>query len=217
MSAAGALGASAAGARLVPGVARLAVLRANAVGDFLLALPALEALRRAYPDAEVVLLGSDWHRAFLAGRPSPVDRCVAVPPSRGVRDDRPPAPPEALDAFFARMRAERFDLALQLHGGGASSNPFVARLGAAATAGARAADAPGLDRTTAYNLYQPEVLRLLEVVSLVGAAPVTLEPRVAVTAADRAESRAALPGDGRPLVAIHPGARDPRRRWPPER
>lgn len=201
----------------VAGVAKIAVLRANAIGDFLLALPALEALRAAYPGAELVLLGSDWHREFLAGRPGPVDRCVAVPPSHGVRDDRPPVPPEALDAFFAAMRAERFDLAVQLHGGGANSNPFTTRLGATVSAGARAPDAAGLDRTVAYARHQPELLRLLEVVGLVGAAPVTLEPRVAVTAADRAESDRLLPGDGRPLVALHPGANDARRRWPPER
>jgi ADP-heptose:LPS heptosyltransferase len=202
---------------VVPGVGRLAVLRANAVGDFLLALPALEALRAAYPDAELVLLGSAWHREFLAGRPGPVDRCVAVPPSTGVRDDRPPAPARVLDEFFAAMRAERFDLAMQLHGGGASSNPFTARLGARVTAGARAPDAPGLDRTVAYAPYQPEVLRLLEVVALVGAAPVTLAPSVAVTGTDRAESHQVLPDDGRPLVALHPGANDGRRCWPPER
>jgi hypothetical protein len=47
-----------------------------------------------------------------------------------VRDDRPTAPPAAVDRFFARMRAERFDLAVQLHGGGRHSNPFLRRLGA---------------------------------------------------------------------------------------
>jgi ADP-heptose:LPS heptosyltransferase len=201
----------------IAGVGKLAVLRANAVGDYVVALPALEALRAAYPDAEVVLLGADWHAAFLAGRPGPVDRCLVVPPAPGIRDDRPPADPVVLDAFFARMRAERFDLAVQLHGGGANSNPFVRRLGARVTAGSRAPDAPALDRTVPYTPYQHEVHRFLEVVATVGAAPVTLEPRLAVTAADRAEAAAALPADERPLVVLHPGANDPRRRWPVER
>jgi len=201
----------------VPGVGRLAVLRANAIGDYVVCLPALDALRAAYPDAELVLLGAGWHEAFLAGRPGPVDRCLAVPPAAGVRDDRPPADPAVLDAFFARMRAERFDLAVQLHGGGASSNPFVRRLGARVTAGSRAPDAAALDRTVPYTRYQHEIHRFLEVVGLVGAAPVTLEPRLDVIAADRAEAAAALPADERPLVVLHPGANDPRRRWPVER
>jgi ADP-heptose:LPS heptosyltransferase len=202
---------------LVQGVGKLAVLRANAIGDYLVSLPALQALRTAYPDAELVLLGADWHAGFLAGRPGPVDRCVPVPPTVGVRDDRPAAPPAEVKAFFAGMRAERFDLAIQLQGGGRHSNPFVRRLGARVTAGSRAPDASALDRTVPYTHHQHEIHRFLEVAALVGAEPVTLEPRLQVTATDRAEASAALAGDGRPLVVLHPGANDPRRRWPVER
>ena len=79
---------------LVEDVHKLAVLRANAIGDYLVSLPAIQALRTAYPAAELVLLGAGWHAGFLAGRPGPVDRCLAVPPTVGVRDDRPPAPAE---------------------------------------------------------------------------------------------------------------------------
>jgi hypothetical protein len=102
---------------LVKDVRKLAVLRANALGDYLVSLPAILALRAAYPAAEMVLLGAGWHAGLLAGRPGPVDRCLAVPPTAGVRDDRPPSPPATVDRFFARMRAERFDLAVQLQGG----------------------------------------------------------------------------------------------------
>src|SRR5215210_3478939 len=86
---------------LVEGVRKLAVLRANAIGDYLVSLPAIEALGAAYPAAELVLLGAGWHARFLAGRPGPVDRCVPVPPTAGVRDDQPPSPPAMVDLFFA--------------------------------------------------------------------------------------------------------------------
>jgi len=202
---------------LIEDVHKLAVLRANAIGDYLVSLPALEALRAAYPEAELVLLATDWHAGFLAGRPGPVDRCLPVPPTVGVRDDRPPALPATVDRFFARMRTERFDLAVQLQGGGRHSNPFVRRLGARVTAGSQASDAPPLDRTVPYTGHQHEIHRFLEVADLVGATPVTLEPRLPVTAADRAEAAAALATDDRPLVVLHPGANDSRRRWPVER
>jgi ADP-heptose:LPS heptosyltransferase len=114
---------------LVEGVHKLAVLRANAIGDYLVSLPAIQALRTAYPAAELVLLGADWHAGFLAGRPGPVDRCLPVPPTVGVGDDRPPAPPAAVDRFFARMRAERFDLAVQLQGVAAIPTRSCAGLG----------------------------------------------------------------------------------------
>lgn len=202
----------------VPEVHKIAVLRANALGDFIVTLPALEALRAAYPGAEIVLLAKPWHAALLDGRPGPVDRVVVVPPTHGVgigpgeRED-----PAALDAFFEAMAGERFDLALQLYGGGGSSNPFVLRLGARLTAGQKTPDAAPLDRWIPYVFYQHEILRFLEIVALVGAAPVTLEPRLAVTDADREEAARIVHDDGRPLVALHPGAGDPRRRWPPER
>src|SRR5919199_4126793 len=146
-------------ARPVPDVRRIAVLRANALGDLVFVLPALDALRAAYPEARIDLLGGPLHRALLAGRPGPVDRVVELPPSPGVRVDAPFAPPEQLDRFFAEMAAQRYDLALQLHGGGGYSNPFVRRLGARVTAGARAPGAPPLDRTVPYVYFQSEYLR----------------------------------------------------------
>lgn len=202
--------------RLVPDVVRIAVLRANALGDLVFALPALEALRGAYPEAEITLLGDGWHQAFLEGRPSPVDRVVPVPAVPGIRDGLGgPATAAEIQAFVARMRAERFDLALQLHGGGRASNPFVRLLGARVTAGLRSPDAAPLDRSLPYVFFQHEVLRYLEVVGLVGAAPVGLEPRLAVTDADRDEAAAVVPDAG-PLVVLHPVASDRRRWWPVE-
>jgi ADP-heptose:LPS heptosyltransferase len=107
-------------------------------------------------------------------------------------------------------------VAVQLHGGGAQSNPLVAGLGARVTCGLRAAGAPALDRTVPYVYYQPEVFRQLEVVGLVGAPPVTYRPRWTVTDADRAEAATVVPGEG-PFAVLHPGANDTRRRWPVDR
>ena len=65
--------------------------------------------------------------------------------------------------------------------------------------------------------FQHDLMRWLEVVALVGAEPVRLLPRLEVTSRDRAEAAEALAGVTGPLVAVHPGATDPRRRWPPDR
>jgi ADP-heptose:LPS heptosyltransferase len=190
----------------VPGVKKIAVLRANALGDYIFSLPAFDSLRAAYPEAEIVLLGAEWHARVLPGRPGPVDRVVAVPDL-----EYPPR------QFLDWARAERFDLALQLHGGGKDSNPVVRALGARVTAGLRAPGAPLLDRWIPYDYYQPEVFRYLEVVGLVGAAPVTVEPSFALSPADHAEARRVVGPPGPLRAALHPGATDPRRRWPPER
>jgi ADP-heptose:LPS heptosyltransferase len=201
----------------VPDVTRIAVLRANALGDFIFILPALESLRAAYPGAEIVLLGAPWHAKLWRDRPGPVDRVLVVPPAPGIRDPDPDEPPSTMDDFLAVGRKEGFDLAVQLHGGGANSNPIIAGLGARVTAGLRAADAPPLDRWIRYVYYQHEVIRYLEVVALVGAGATTITPALAVTDADRSEARAVLGEPTLPRVALHPGATDTRRRWPPER
>jgi ADP-heptose:LPS heptosyltransferase len=199
----------------VPGAERIAVLRSNLLGDLVMTLPALTALRAAYPDAEITYLGRPWHADLLEGRPGPWDRVVVVPPWPGVRE-APGASRSGFEVhrFLAAQRAEGYDVALQLHGGGGNSNPFVTALGARVTAGARDTGAPPLDRWLPYVHDQHEVLRCLELAGLVGATPITLEPRLAVTPTDAAAADAVLPAGPRPLVALHPGASDPRRRWP---
>lgn len=200
---------------IVSGVHRIAVLRANGLGDFIFALPALAALRAAYPSAELVLLAKPWHASFLAERPTSVDSVIAVPRSRGVNGNNATEDDSAaLDQFFERMRERQFDLALQLHGGGRFSNPFVLDLAARITAGLKTPDAPPLDRWVPYVYFQQEVLRYLEVVALVGASASLLEPRLTVTPRDIAESLRVVPETDGPLVVLHPGATDPGRRWP---
>ncbi len=169
-------------------VRKIAVLRANGLGDFLFALPALESLRAAFPQAEIVLLGLPWHVSFLEGRQSPVDRVVVVPPAKGIREEAGLSQNEGvLSAFFAAMEEERFDIAFQMHGGGRYSNPFVTRLKARFSVGLRAPDAPPLDLWVPYVYFQPEILRYLEVARLAGAQAVTHEPALAVTEADISE------------------------------
>ncbi len=202
----------------VPDVYKIAVVRANALGDFIFALPALHALRAAYPQAEIVLLALKWHASFLAERPGPIDRAVVIPPCEGVSAS-PGTEEDAaeLEVFFAAMRRERFDLAIQMHGGGRYSNPFLLRLGARMTVGLKTPDAVALDRWMPYIYFQHEVLRYLEVVALVGAATTLLEPRLSLVKEDLLEAQRVVPETSKPVVALHPGAGDPQRRWPPEK
>ena len=196
-------------------VRRIAVLRGGGLGDLLFASPALEALAATYPEAEIMLLGTELHDELLSGRPGPVDSVEPLPVAEGVRER--PGPQEVpLDDFVERVRGLDLDLAVQVHGGGRYSNPFLLALGARRTIGLRTPDAAALDLEIPYRYYQHEMLRALEVVGLVGAVPVTLEPVVRVLDRERAwgcELRRALDG---PLVVLHPGATDPRRRWPVE-
>lgn len=117
------------------------------------------------------------------------------------------------------MEDRRFDVALQLHGGGANSNLFTRQLGARVTAGLRARGAPPLDRWVRYTYFQHEVLRYIEAVALVGASTPSalLDLALAVTPTDRREADAVVGAHPAPLAVLHPGATDPRRRWPVSR
>ncbi|NII52406.1 glycosyltransferase family 9 protein [Frigoribacterium endophyticum] len=205
-----------------PDVRRIAVLRGGGLGDLVFALPAIAALRAAYPGASVTLLGSPVHRALLAGRPDVVDEVDVLPVVPGVGDASGTEVDEAAtERFVERHRARGYDLAVQVHGGGRNSNPFLLRLGARHTIGTRTSDAVPLERTIPYVYYQHEVLRALEVVALAGAAPAggaVLTPTPAeLERGAELLGRSGAGGDGRPVVALHPGASDPRRRWSPDR
>lgn len=193
-------------------VERIAVLRGGGLGDLLFAYPALSALAAAYPEAAITLLGVPLHAELLRDRPGPVTGVEVLPYAPGVRPG--PANSEATADFFTAMRSREFDLAVQIHGGGRNSNPFLLELGARHTIGTRTPDAAELERTLPYFYYQNEFLRALEVVGLAGATPVSLEPHLTVTE-EEAVAGLSLTGAGtRPLLVIHPGATDERRRWP---
>jgi ADP-heptose:LPS heptosyltransferase len=200
-------------------VRKIAVLRPNALGDFMFCLPALHALKHAYPDAQLTYLGQPWHAHFLAGRPGPVDRVAVVPPMPGINagPDASARGP-AIDHFITAMRAARFDLALQMYGGGRYANPLVRRFDARLAVGMRSPDAAPLDRALAYGGLVNRRLQLLEVAALAGAQAWPMNGALRVSAADRRLAAQLVPAaPGRPLVVLQPGASDVRRRWPAAR
>lgn len=202
------LGRGTCGARRVADVGRIAALVGDGIGDLLFAMPALEALRARFPEAEIVVLGRPAHAELLSGRPGPADRVVVAPRPE---DDTPER-----EAFLAKTAEEGWDLGVQLRGGGRHSNPFLRALRPRVSAGPRTPDAPSLDVSQPFTHYQNEVERHLETVSLVGAEPVARTPRLEVTPADLAEAESVLPDEGSPVALLHPSAGDPRRRWRPD-
>ncbi|MEJ7682004.1 MAG: glycosyltransferase family 9 protein [Segetibacter sp.] len=199
-------------------IKKIAVLRANALGDYIFSLPALQALRETFPQAEIVLLGRAWHQEYLQNRPGPVDRVVVVPLYPGISEREGFIPDEeVLSQFFNKMQEEKFDIAFQIHGGGRNSNPFLLRLGAKLTVGLKTPDAAALDINVPYIYYFNETLRYLEVVGRVGAKTKNIEPKIEVTDEDLSEVKKALINpDNKPIAVIHPGASDVKRRWPGE-
>ncbi len=189
---------------------KIAVVRVLAgLGDVLCTVPALARLRAAHPSAHIVYIGAPQVAAVVARYPTLIDEFVAAPGFPGLLGS---FDADAFAGFIADMRARRFDLAIQLHGSGSVSNPFTALLGAAQVAGYYV---PGLwcpDPATCFAF--PDALseceRWTALMDRLGFAPAAV-PRFAI---ERDERALRLPS---PYAVLHPGASDPRRRWPPTR
>lgn len=200
-------------------ILKIAILRANGLGDFIVTLPAIEAIRLAYPLAEIVLLGKPWHAGFLIRGRTPVDRVVIVPVCRKIREEEGVAPQEKeLLRFFGRMRKEKFGIVLHFQGQGVAANSFIRKMGARITVGHTCRHADPVDRSIPYDYYQSEVIRYQELAWLIGAKQVVLEPRIGVLREDRNELREFFRQYGviKPYIVLNTQARDLRRVWPPE-
>jgi ADP-heptose:LPS heptosyltransferase len=198
-------------------VRRIAVLRALYLGDFLCAEPALRALKTRFPLAELTLIALPWIEPLLR-RYSSVDHFLPFPGCRGIAEV--PYRPEATRAFLAMARDARFDLAIQMHGSGPESNDFVAALGAPLSIGFSPTGSPSpLTLPVPYpGDHVHEARKWLGLVAHVGATG-SPRPCLPVLPEEEAAADELLAGldRSRPIVALHAGARDPARRWPPER
>lgn len=189
----------------------IGVFRALVLGDMLCAVPALRAMRAAWPNARITLIGLPWAQA-LAERLPELDGFIAFPGHPGLPERAPDV--QAWPAFVQSVREARFDLLLQMHGSGGITNPLVAgwgarRLGGFAEAGAWCPDPEGFCPwpTTGH-----EIDRLLCLTDHLGLPRRGRQLSFPLRDEDR---RAVQPT--RPYACLHPGAQLPSRRWPPER
>src|SRR5262249_36824447 len=146
---------------LVDHVKCLVVFRALQLGDLLCGVPAFRALRKAFPDSEIVLVGLPWARDFVERYQAYIDGFREFPGYPGLPEQPPRI--EVLPSFLAGLQAERFDLCLQLHGCGTLTNHVVSLFGARRLAGffVPGAYCPDPDRFLPYPTDGLEIRRLL--------------------------------------------------------
>lgn len=201
-------------------IERIGVFRALMLGDLLCAVPSLRALRAAFPQAEITLVGLRWARS-LAQRLGYVDHFVEFPGYPGLPEV--PCETAALPDFLAQVQAQRFDLALQLHGSGGVVNPLVGTFGARQTAGFFTPEVWRPEGLNAHYIPWPaqghEIERLLALTDALELPRQGTHLEFPLRDEDR-EALAALWPDARserPYVCVHAGAQLASRRWPLER
>jgi ADP-heptose:LPS heptosyltransferase len=192
----------------------IAVFRALQLGDFLCAVPALRALRAAFREARITLVGLPWARE-LAGRfRQYVDEFIEFPGFPGMPERAPQL--EAIPEFFRATRARAFDLALQLHGSGEVSNPVAVLMGARRTAGYYRPGhyCPDHERYCEWRDDEHEVLRWLRLMQRLGIASRGTDLEFPLREADWQDWRSLRL---RHYVVLHAGSQLASRRWPAER
>ncbi|HEX8069139.1 MAG TPA: glycosyltransferase family 9 protein [Pyrinomonadaceae bacterium] len=197
-------------------VRHVLVVRLRSIGDTVLATPALDALRRFLPDARIDLLLEDWVAPLLAGFDA-VDEIITVAPGST----------RARINVARRLRAARYDVAYNLHGG-TTATLLVRASGARYRVGYADYQYGFLYNHLAppsAELWQkPQTHSAEQQLALVGwtGVPVTDRPpaRLVVTpAADAsvgAKLRAAGHAGAQPFALVHPAAAFDSKQWAAE-
>ena len=196
---------------------RIAIVRAlPGLGDFLCAVPAFRALRTALPAARVTLIGLPATCELVARFGAYLDELVEFPGFPGIPEGLSGV--TVLPPFLSAMHARRFDLALQLHGSGTTSNVFTLLLGARFAAGCHppGQHCPDPALFLPYPEGEPEIWRSLRLLEFLGLPLAGDHLEFPVSPEDHAEL-ARLPSIGGmgadPYVCVHPGASVTFRRW----
>ncbi|MBN2564076.1 MAG: glycosyltransferase family 9 protein [Candidatus Eisenbacteria bacterium] len=193
-----------------PEEARFLVVETGYVGDVLVTTPALRAIRAAYPRCSITALIRPASGVVLVGNPN-VSRLL---PLR--KEDRSGL--MAVLRVASWISSQGFDAAFVFRPSFRSALiPALARVPVRA---GLTSEGRGflLTHRSAFVREESEVKKHLKVVGLVGIPPSGQELEMFLTDEERSEAAELLaPAAGRPLVAIHPGANWPIRRWPAER
>lgn len=172
---------------------RVLVYRALKLGDFLTAVPAFRALRRAFPDAEIVLAAPRALAPLLDLLDGALDSIV---------DAEPLAPLPA--------EVHGFDLGVNLHGRGAQSHRRLLEAGVARLIAFRHAEIAESAHGPEHDRDEHEVTRWCRLLVHAG---IAADPREL----DLAAPPVLVPHRVRGATIIHPGASSVARRWPAER
>lgn len=198
-------------------IKKIAVFRALQLGDMLCAIPAMRALRNAYPNAEITLLGIPWAKWLVERFDNYFDRFIHFPGFPGLPEQA--FDPVVFADFLLSVQKEAFDLVLQMQGNGSVVNSMIGLFGAKYTAGFYIEG----HYTPDNNLFIPypdrgsEIDRHITLMESLGIPSLGNELEFPLNATDLQQlDYLALPVEKGRYVCIHPGSRGAWRQWPTE-
>jgi ADP-heptose:LPS heptosyltransferase len=198
---------------------QIVIFRALQLGDMLNTVPAFRALRNTFPDARITLVGLPWSKAFVERFHHYLDDFIIFPGFPGLPEQHPNI--RQFPSFLRWMQAMEIDLAVQMQGSGQISNSIVSLWDARRTAGfyQPGNDCPDQDYFLEYPKQETEIWRHLRLMEFLGIPLQGDELEFPLFEKDWEEFHLIRNSYGlqKDFVCIHPGARKPERRWPPQR
>ncbi|MVN23187.1 glycosyltransferase family 9 protein [Mucilaginibacter arboris] len=196
-------------------IQKIVIFRALQLGDMLCSVPAFRALRTAYPDAHITLVGLPWAESLIDRFPEYFNAFIAFPGYPGLPEQE--VNPEKIISFLQEMQHEKFDLALQMQGNGSIVNPMVELFGAFYTAGFyREEDFRPSSLYLKYPEGIHEIHRHLLLMNHLGIPSVGQELEFPLNSYDYdAFDQLNLQIIPQKYICIHPGSRSVARQWPP--
>lgn len=199
----------------VQDIKKIGVFRALQLGDLLCTIPAIRALRHAYPHAQIILLGLPWAKGFTERFDHYFDGFIHFPGYPGL-------PEQGFDAgvfhqFTGQMQEHGFDLLLQMQGNGSLVNPMLELFNPKHLAGFKTDGhyAPDNGLFLDYPNEGSEIDRHLALMYYLGIESLGNELEFPLLETDEAElHRLQLPIERQRYVCIHPGSRGAWRQWP---
>lgn len=190
------------------------------LGDFLCVIPALRAVRKACPRAQISLIGLPNSRGLVERFSAYVDELIELPGYPGLPERSPDL--TELPKFLDSMRSRSFDLAIQMHGSGVISNALTLDLKAARSIGffKPGYSCPDSNSFLPYVDSEPEIRRYLRLLQFVGIPAQDETMEFPIDDRDQQDFQALLklhnlePGK---FVCIHAGASAPMRCWSGDR
>ncbi|MGN6181326.1 MAG: glycosyltransferase family 9 protein [Mucilaginibacter sp.] len=198
-------------------IKKIGVFRALQLGDMLCAIPAIRALRSAYPDAEIILLGLPWAKSFTERFSEYFDGYIHFPGYPGLPEQS--FDEEKYQQFLININQEKFDLILQMQGDGSIVNEMIAQYGAKYTAGYKLEGhyAPDNGLYIDYPNYGSEIDRHLLLMEFLGIPSKGNQLEFPLSEGDvMALDQLQLGIEPGRYVCIHPGSRGAWRQWPVE-
>jgi len=196
---------------------KIGILRALYLGDMLCIIPTVRAIRAAYPFASITLVGLPWAKSFVERFQHYFDAFVEFPGWPGLPEQ--PYDHKTVLSFLSDIQAQSFDIFLQMQGNGESTNAMCMLFGAKKLYGLRKTNdwcENDLDFPESED-NEHEILRFLKLAKAmqIPTHGTHLEFPFLCNELEKTQSRLSEKKlSVKSYICLHPGARDPRRRWP---